>query len=141
MDGLIVHLTGVAIANPTVGGPTHSSVHALFSGTVAGASGWSRSTTVSCGNGLAHFQSVASSRVEGLQEGTFDVALANPPYYAQLSIAQLFIERASVLLRPGGRFYLVTRQPDAVGPVVADYFGPTQVAERRGYVILSAQRL
>jgi 16S rRNA (guanine1207-N2)-methyltransferase len=92
-------------------------------------------------NGLTRFQVVASSRADGVPEGAFDVALANPPYYAQLSIAQLFIERASVLLRPGGRFYLVTRQPDAVGPVVADYFGPTQVAERRGYVILSAQRL
>jgi 16S rRNA (guanine1207-N2)-methyltransferase len=89
-------------------------------------------------NGLAHFQAVASSGVAGLPEGGFDVALANPPYYAQLSIAQLFIERARALLRPGGRFYLVTKQPDQVGPVVANLFGRTEVVERRGYIVLSA---
>ena len=79
-------------------------------------------------------------RVDGVPEGTFDVALANPPYYAQLNIARLFIERSAVLLRPGGRFYLVTKQPDQVGPVVADHFGMTEVVARRGYTILCAQR-
>jgi 16S rRNA (guanine1207-N2)-methyltransferase len=89
-------------------------------------------------NGVAHFATVASSRVEGAL-GEFDVALANPPYYAQLSIAQLFIERARILLRPGGRFYLVTKQPNQVGPLVAEAFGPAQVVERRGYVVLCAE--
>jgi 16S rRNA (guanine1207-N2)-methyltransferase len=90
------------------------------------------------GNGLTTFQTMASSEVEGLEEKSFDVALANPPYYAQLSIAQLFIERCRQLLRPGGRFYLVTRQPDQVGPLVADVFGRTEVVERRGYIVLCA---
>ena len=92
-------------------------------------------------NGLTNFQTVASSRVEGVPESAFDVALANPPYYAQLSIAELFVERCATLLRPGGRFYLVTRQPDSVGPMVADHFGTTEAIERRGYIVLSAQRL
>ena len=92
-------------------------------------------------NGLTAFQAVASSRALGVPEAAFDVALANPPYYAQLSIAELFIERCAVLLRPGGRFYLVTKQPDSVGPVVADHFGTTEVVERRGYIILCARRL
>src|SRR5207245_1569976 len=74
-------------------------------------------------NSVIGFQAVASATVGGLEETGFDVALANPPYYAQLSIAQLFIDRAHDLLRPGGRFYLVTRQPDQVGPMVADRFG------------------
>src|SRR5262249_4617935 len=38
-------------------------------------------------NGLTDFAVVASSRLEGLAEGGFDVALANPPYYAQAAIA------------------------------------------------------
>jgi len=88
-------------------------------------------------NGVAEFALVASSSVAGL-EGEFDVVLANPPYYAQLSIAQLFIERARDLLRLGGRFYLVTKQPNQVGPLVAEAFGPAQVVERRGYVVLCA---
>lgn len=89
-------------------------------------------------NGLASFQAIASSRVEGPAEGGFDVALANPPYYAQGSIARLFIERSRALLRAGGRFYLVTRQPDLVGPMVAECFGVTEVIERRGYQVLCA---
>jgi 16S rRNA (guanine1207-N2)-methyltransferase len=91
-------------------------------------------------NGLTAFEVVGSSTVSGLAEGSFDVALANPPYYAQLSIAQLFIERSRALLRPGGRLYLVTKQPDQVGPVMAEHFGQTEVVERRGYIVLCARR-
>jgi 16S rRNA (guanine1207-N2)-methyltransferase len=90
-------------------------------------------------NGLTHFQTVASCRVAGVPAAALDVALANPPYYAQASIAQLFVERCRVLLRPGGRFYLVTKQPDQIGPLVADAFGTTEVVTRRGYQVLCAQ--
>jgi 16S rRNA (guanine1207-N2)-methyltransferase len=89
-------------------------------------------------HGVAQFAIVAGSRVEGIED-EFDVVLANPPYYAQLSIAQLFIERGRDLLRPGGRFYLVTKQPNQVGPLVAEAFGPAQVVEQRGYVVLCAE--
>jgi 23S rRNA (guanine1835-N2)-methyltransferase len=91
-------------------------------------------------NGLTSFRAVASSDASGVPEESFDMALANPPYYAQLSIAQLFIDRGEELLRPGGRFYLVTRQPDQVGPLVAEVFGTTQVVLRRGYTVLCAER-
>jgi 23S rRNA (guanine1835-N2)-methyltransferase len=86
-------------------------------------------------NEVPRFQAVASSRVEGLPEEGFDVVLANPPYYAAGSIARLFIERGRALLRPGGRFYLVTRQPNEVGPVVVETFGDVQAAFHRGYTI------
>jgi 16S rRNA (guanine1207-N2)-methyltransferase len=89
-------------------------------------------------NGLTNFHTIASSKVEGVGAASFDVALANPPYYAQSSIAELFIQRCRVLLRPAGRFYLVTKQPDQVGPLVANTFGTTEVVSRRGYVILCA---
>jgi 16S rRNA (guanine1207-N2)-methyltransferase len=90
-------------------------------------------------NGLPTFQTVASSKVEGLPDGTFDVALANPPYYAQGAIARLFVQRAKALLRPEGRMYLVTKQADQVGPLVAEVFGITAAVERRGYVVLCAR--
>ncbi|HLJ96755.1 MAG TPA: methyltransferase [Gemmataceae bacterium] len=89
-------------------------------------------------NGLSSFQATGSRVVGGLPAGSFDVVLANPPYYAQGTIAQLFIERSLVLLRPGGRFYLVTKQADQIGPLVAASFGSATVAERRGYVVLEA---
>jgi 16S rRNA (guanine1207-N2)-methyltransferase len=91
-------------------------------------------------NGVTNFQALATAQGEGLAAESFDVALANPPYYAQGSIARLFIERARVLLRPGGRIYLVTRQADQVGPILAEHFGAAEVVERRGYIILCARR-
>ena len=90
-------------------------------------------------NEVGAFQCAASADLQGLPEGSFDVALANPPYYAQTSIAHLFVTRARALLRPGGRLYLVTKQADQVGPLVAECFGPAEVVERRGYVILCAE--
>jgi 16S rRNA (guanine1207-N2)-methyltransferase len=90
--------------------------------------------------GLIHYQTIASSDVNDVPKKPFDVALANPPYYAQQAIAQLFIQRAHECLRPAGRLFLVTRQADQVGPMVAERFGPAQVIERRGYIILCAQK-
>jgi 16S rRNA (guanine1207-N2)-methyltransferase len=91
------------------------------------------------GNGLASFEAVASSRVEGLPEKTFEVALANPPYIAQASVAGLFTVRSRSLLKPGGRFYLVTRQPNEVAEIVVDVFGRCDVTVRGGYTILKAR--
>jgi 23S rRNA (guanine1835-N2)-methyltransferase len=90
-------------------------------------------------NGVARFQALASSRVEGVPERSIDVALANPPYFAQTAIARLFIGRAYELLRPGGRFYLVTKQANQVGPLVADTFGQAEAVQRRGYTIFGAR--
>jgi 23S rRNA (guanine1835-N2)-methyltransferase len=90
-------------------------------------------------NGLASFEAVASSRVEGLPEKSFDVALANPPYFAQGTVAALFAMRARSLLKPGGRFYLVTRQPHEVAEIVQDNFGTFDVVERGGYTIFIAR--
>jgi 16S rRNA (guanine1207-N2)-methyltransferase len=89
-------------------------------------------------NGLSNFQANGSSSVEGLAEKSFDVVLANPPYYAGGTIAQLFIERSLPLLRPGGRFYLVTKQADQLGPFLATCFGRAVPLEKRGYIVLCA---
>src|SRR6185437_15124497 len=70
-------------------------------------------------NGVAAFQAVASSHVSGF-DGDFDVVLANPPYYAGGSIAHLFIQRGSALLKPDGRFYLVTKQAGDVADLMME---------------------
>lgn len=88
-------------------------------------------------NGVRSFETVASASVEGLAEGSFDVALANPPYYAAGSVAQLFIERSRALLKPGGRFYLVTRQPAEVAEWLVDVFGNVDAVLCRGYTVFS----
>ncbi len=81
---------------------------------------------------------MASSRVEGLPGQSFDVALANPPYFANSSIARMFVERSRDLLRPDGRFYMVTKQINEMSPLVEKVFGGVGAYVRRGYTILCA---
>jgi 16S rRNA (guanine1207-N2)-methyltransferase len=86
-------------------------------------------------NGVSDFRTVASSAAEGFP-GSFDVILANPPYYAGLGIAELFIERARELLKPRGRFYLVSKQ--LMDSLVEPHFDKFDDVTHRGYKIYRA---
>lgn len=90
------------------------------------------------GNCLTRYKCLATSTMEGLPDNTFDVILANPPYYATSSISKMFVERSPNLLREGGRFYLVTKQVEHVAPLLVETFGDVQAFENRGYTILEA---
>ncbi len=89
-------------------------------------------------NGLTAFEVIATSSVVGPKEGSFDVALANPPYFAGGMIARLFIERARALLKPEGRLYLVTKQPTESAEFLEETFGAIEAFMTRGYMVLSA---
>ncbi|MGH7174562.1 MAG: methyltransferase, partial [Gemmataceae bacterium] len=88
-------------------------------------------------NGVSAYQTTASSRVEGLEAGCFDVVLANPPYYANTAIARLFIARSRELLKPEGRFYLVTKQVEEIADLMMETFEHVEATMHRGYTILS----
>jgi 16S rRNA G1207 methylase RsmC len=91
--------------------------------------------------GVPHFETVASAAVAGLPERSFNVVLANPPYYASLGIAQLFIERGYAMLKKGGKFFLVTKQAEQLYPIVLETFAnEPEVYERRGYFIFHCER-
>jgi 16S rRNA (guanine1207-N2)-methyltransferase len=90
--------------------------------------------------GLTNFRTLASPRLEGLADRSFDVILTNPPYYAMQSIAQFFIERSKTLLKPGGKIYLVTKQFETIEPLVREAFGEPELFECRGYIILVATK-
>ncbi len=86
-------------------------------------------------NGVSDFQTMAAATAEGIP-GKFDVILANPPYYAGLSIAELFIQRARDLLKPGGRFYVVSKQ--LLEPLLEPHFAEFDDVTHRGYKIYRA---
>jgi 16S rRNA G1207 methylase RsmC len=90
--------------------------------------------------GLTDFKAIAAAHAEGLAPNSFHLVLTNPPYYAQQSIAQLFIERSAQLLKHGGRLYLVTKQFDEIEPQVRATFGEPELFENRGYVIMVARK-
>ena len=87
-------------------------------------------------NGVKQFQCVATHELQGLKPRSFDVILANPPYYATSSIAQLFIEKSKRLLKKGGRFYLVTKMLNAVAEIMMPIYPDTIAYENRGYHVL-----
>jgi 16S rRNA G1207 methylase RsmC len=89
-------------------------------------------------NGVASFEVIATSGVAGPEPGSFDVALANPPYFAGGAVARLFIERARVMLKPEGRFYLVTKQPAESAALMEETFGAIEAFMNRGYMVLCA---
>ena len=87
-------------------------------------------------NGLTNFRCVTTATMEGLEPGSFDLILANPPYYANSWIAQMFIEKGKALLRPGGRLFLVTKMINHVAPAMSELFPESTWEERRGYHVL-----
>jgi 16S rRNA (guanine1207-N2)-methyltransferase len=89
-------------------------------------------------NGVPNARFLAATRLEGLGMDEFDVILANPPYYAKSEITQLFVTGARDLLRRGGRYYLVTKMPTAVVPMIFETFGDCSVIENRGYSVIVA---
>jgi 16S rRNA (guanine1207-N2)-methyltransferase len=90
--------------------------------------------------GVPNVTAHAAAQLEGMPAAAFDLALANPPYYAQNAIARLFIEGAHRALASGGRFYLVTKQADVVGEMMAAVFGEPKIELRRGYAVLCATK-
>lgn len=87
-------------------------------------------------NGLTAIEAVASANVTGFTATDFDVILANPPYYAQHSIAELFIHRSAELLKRGGRLYLVTKQIEPIAEMFQETFQDVEADQRRNYTIL-----
>ena len=62
-------------------------------------------------NGLPNLQVALEAHGNVPDPGTYDLALANPPYYADFRIAALFVEAARRSLTPGGTLLVVTKQP------------------------------
>jgi 16S rRNA (guanine1207-N2)-methyltransferase len=63
-------------------------------------------------NGLANVKVQHSATGPQDAAAKFDVVVANPPYYAGFRIARFFIETAHAALQPGGRVYVVNKQPE-----------------------------
>lgn len=87
---------------------------------------------------LPAYESIATATLNELRDKSWDLVLANPPYYAQLTITRLFIEQGKRCLKRGGRFFLVTRMVEQVYEIMEEVFGEVEGVERRGYVIFAA---
>jgi len=89
-------------------------------------------------NGLSEFQTIACADLAVLPNESFNLVLANPPYYAQGAVARRFVDSAHQVLRGGERLSLVTKQLDQIYPMVQERFPDPQILSRRGYAVLQA---
>lgn len=62
-------------------------------------------------NNLHNLRAIANCDGNLGLDGTVDVVLANPPYFANFRIAEHFLATASKCLRAGGALLVVTKQP------------------------------
>ncbi len=91
-------------------------------------------------NGLTQVTAELTCDGHVSDEGTFDVAACNPPYYSHFRIAQLFVETSRRALKAGGRAYFVTKQPEWYRENL--YPGWTQIEARqmKQYWVVAAVR-
>lgn len=74
-------------------------------------------------------------------QGSYDVALANPPYFAHFRIAELFLEAAQTALRPGGQLWIVGKQYDWYHANVPRWFDRVKLTQQGGgYCIATGTR-
>lgn len=72
------------------------------------------------------------------EPGTFDLALANPPYYSDFAIAERFLAAARRSLRPGGRLLVVTKHPQWYEETLPAQWREVAVSPSRQYWMVSA---
>lgn len=91
-------------------------------------------------NGLVNVTAEVNAFGQFGRDGQFDLALANPPYYADFRIAELFIAAARRALRPGGRLLAVTKHPQWYEERLPGQWRDVQTSASKQYYVVSAAR-
>jgi len=91
-------------------------------------------------NGLANVSSELNANGNYTGAGQYDLALANPPYYAGFRIARHFLTAGREALRPGGKLLLVTKRPEWYEQNMPELYDDIAVSERKGYFVFHGIR-
>lgn len=91
-------------------------------------------------NGLTNITAVLDADALCEAPGTFDLVVANPPYYSHFRIGEIFVRGAVRALRNDGILQLVTKQPDRYMSLVQTGFRDASVKAQRQYSIVRAVR-
>ena len=75
-----------------------------------------------------------------LEPGSWDLALANPPYYSDFRLAELFVEAARLALAPGATLLVVTKQPTWYLEHLPRMWSSVAREEVKGYHLIEAVR-
>jgi len=91
-------------------------------------------------NGLTNVTTELNAGGNYLHAGQYDLALANPPYYAGFRIARHFLTAGYDALRPGGIILIVTKRADWYELHMPELFDDVTVTERKGYYVFRGVR-
>lgn len=70
-----------------------------------------------------------------------DIFLANPPYFSDYRIAELFIQTAMAALKPGGQLFFVARNITRPREIIKEVgFRDLSISYRRGYGVVKAYK-
>ena len=72
--------------------------------------------------------------------GCYDLVVANPPYYSDFRIAEMFVNSAKVALAPGGTLLLITKQPSWYLEQLPQAWNDVAQELVKGYHIIEAVR-
>lgn len=88
-------------------------------------------------NGLDRIRTQLTADGNVDEPGTFDLVVANPPYFSNFAIATVFLEGAERAVKPGGCIAVVTRQPDWFVERMSETLTDIAVAEVRSYFVVA----
>jgi 16S rRNA G1207 methylase RsmC len=91
-------------------------------------------------NGLTNVTAELSCDGNYSGAGGYDLAVANPPYYADNRIAELFVDAANRSLRPGGRLLVVAKRADWYAATMPDAWDKVEHRPSKNYAIITAIR-
>lgn len=91
-------------------------------------------------NELVGLETRLDATGESIPANTFDVVCANPPYYSQYKIAELFIRIAQKALKTTGVLHLVTKTPEWFEEHLPEYFGEVDMAAVKSYWVATGRK-
>jgi 16S rRNA (guanine1207-N2)-methyltransferase len=91
-------------------------------------------------NGLANLTVALEAEGRVPEPGSWDLALANPPYYSDFRLAELFVESARLALAAGGTLLVVTKQPTWYLEHLPRMWSSVAREEVKGYHLIEAVR-
>lgn len=88
-------------------------------------------------NQLTNITTLLDSDGTSVPSGQFDVVLANPPYFSNYRIAEVFLQTSLKALKPKGKLQLVTKAPNWYAERMPELFNRVEVTEVKDYFIVS----
>ncbi|EMI17851.1 ribosomal RNA small subunit methyltransferase C [Rhodopirellula maiorica SM1] len=89
-------------------------------------------------NKLADLDAQLTCEGDCQSPASYDIAVGNPPYFANFQIARLFVDAAKRALRPRGRMYIVTKQPEWYEENLVTEWHDIRVIAGKQYAVVEA---